>query len=123
MGNLTEHARRELELAGLFDQDSDYEGDVGKAVMELVDKFASEGHSGLSANMCISLFSKVAAFEPLTPLTGGDDEWADVDGEGTFQNRRCSHVFKKNGVAYDISGKVFREPNGSRTPARRVVFQ
>lgn len=31
----------------------------------------------------------------------------------THQNKRCSHVFKdKDGNAYDIDGKVFREPDG-----------
>jgi len=112
MSNLTNHAKLELELAGLFDQDSDYGGMLGESVMELMEKFAEQGHSGFSASICISLFSKVAAFQPLMPLTGEDDEWNDADGEGTFQNRRCSHVFKKNGAAYDINGKVFRDPNG-----------
>ncbi len=112
MSNLTEHAKTELEAAGLFDEDSDYGGLIGEAVMELMEKFAEQGHSGFSASLCISVFSKVAAFQPLVPLNGEDDEWIDVDGKGTFQNRRCSHVFKENGSAYDIDGKVFREPNG-----------
>jgi hypothetical protein len=54
----------------------------------------------------------VAAFEPLTPLTGGDEEWVEVT-PGCLQNKRCSHVFKENGQAYDIQGKVFREASGS----------
>jgi hypothetical protein len=62
--------------------------------------------------MAISLFEKVARFEPLTPLTGDDDEWMEV-GDGMFQNIRCSHVFKNKDGAYDIDGRIFREPNGS----------
>ncbi len=112
-GNLVSHAERELRLAGLFDDDSDYGGMLGNAVLDMVKLFAKEGHSGFSASMAVSLFSKVARFQPLTPLTGEDDEWNDV-GEGTYQNRRCSHVFKDSDRgAYDSNGKVFCEPNGS----------
>lgn len=112
MSNLELHAKKEMEIAGLFDKDSDYGGMLGDAVMKMIKVFADEGHSGFSAGMAINIFEKVARFEPLTPLTGADDEWMEV-GTGTFQNVRCSHVFKENGQAYDIDGKIFREPNGS----------
>lgn len=112
MSNLELHAKKEMEIAGLFAKDSDYGGMLGDAVMKMIKVFADEGHSGFSAGMAISIFEKVARFEPLTPLTGGDDEWMEV-GHGVFQNMRCSHVFKENGQAYDIDGKIFREPSGS----------
>lgn len=114
MSNLEAHARHELEIAGLFDKDSDYGGMLGEAVMKMVKLFADEGHSGFSGKMAISIFEKVASFEPLTPLTGVDEEWMEVS-TGIFQNVRCSHVFKegKDGQAYDIDGRIFREPNGS----------
>lgn len=105
-------AKDELTRAGFFDKNSDYGGMLGEAVMKMVKVFADEGHSGYSAGMAISLFKKVASYEPLTPLTGDDDEWNEC-GPGIFQNRRCSHVFKENGEAYDIEGKVFREPSGA----------
>lgn len=115
MGNLTDYARAELERAGLFREDSDYGGMLGTAVLKLVKVFAKEGHSGFSAAMATSLFSKVSRFEPLTPLTGEDDEWREsAGGNGLFQNKRCGRVFKgANGEAYDIDGKVFREPDGA----------
>jgi hypothetical protein len=112
MSNLELHARKELEIAGMFSKDSDYGGMLGDAVMKMIKVFAEEGHSGFSAGAAISIFERVARFEPLTPLTGADDEWHEV-GSGTFQNVRCSHVFKENGQAYDIEGRIFREPNGS----------
>lgn len=125
--NLELHAHKELQIAGLFDKDSDYEGALGEAVMKLIKVFADEGHSGFSAGMAISVFEKVCRFEPLTPLTGADDEWMDIaeygDGSPCWQNIRCGHVFKDKNGAYDIDGKIFREPNGacftnseSRTP-------
>lgn len=121
MSNLELHAKKEMEIAGLFDKDSDYGGMLGDAVMKMIKVFADEGHSGFSAPMAIRIFEKVARFEPLTPLTGADDEWMEVDcpsrGDGEkafcYQNVRCSHVFKDNNGAYDIEGRIFREPDGS----------
>jgi hypothetical protein len=112
MGNLELHAKKEMEIAGLFDKGSAYDGLLGPAVMKMIKVFADEGHSGYSARMAVDIFEKVARFEPLTPLTGTDDEWHEV-GPGVYQNVRCSHVFKENGQAYDIDGRIFREPNGS----------
>jgi len=111
MSNLVSHAKREFEAMGWSD-DSSYGMMMPEAVLELVEVFSRQGHSGFSAPMCISLFSKVANFEPLCPLTGDDNEWNEV-GDGLLQNNRCSHVFKENGEAYDIEGRIFREPNGS----------
>ena len=112
MNNLEEYARKELELAGLFRKDSFYRGMLGDAVMELVRVFSAQEHSGLSAKVVISLFERVARLEPLVPLTGEPDEWNEV-GTGVFQNRRCSHIFKENGVAYDFEGKIFKDRNGA----------
>jgi len=112
MSNLEDFARSELERAGMFSKDSDYEGMMGDAVMKLIQVFADEGHSGFSASMAVSIFERVARFEPLTPLTGEDDEWMEASA-GIYQNKRCSHVFKENGQAYDIDGKIFRKPSGA----------
>jgi hypothetical protein len=95
MSNLATYAKRELELAGYFKEDGMYGGMLGKAVMDLVEKFAEEGHSGMSASITINTFERVARFEPLSPLTGADDEWVEVS-RGMFQNSRCPHVFKEN---------------------------
>lgn len=110
--SLVEFARNELEIAGYFKPDSDYAGMLGPAVLKMVEQFAEEGHSGFSARVALGLFEKVAAYEPLTPLTGADDEWVD-HGDGHFQNKRCSHVFKHNDYAYDSTGRIFREPSGA----------
>jgi hypothetical protein len=112
MSNLVAHAERELRAAGLFDKDSDYSGMLADAVLELVKVFANQGHSGFSAARTIAIFSRVADGKPLVPLTGADDEWTEV-GDGYYQNKRCSRVFRKDGEAYDIEGIVFRDPDGS----------
>lgn len=117
MSNLEAHAEFELRKAGLFDTDSSYGGMLGPAVLAMVKQFADEGHSGYSARLAVSIFEKVAMFEPLSPLTGEDDEWFEIgtgeDGKPQFQNRRCSHVFKDGDYAYDINGRVFRDPDGT----------
>jgi hypothetical protein len=111
--NLVTHAKIELR-AKL--QDDGYDGEIARAVLELIEVFSKQEHSGMSAGFAISTFERLARFEPLGPLTGADDEWNEV-GDGVFQNRRCSHVFKQadrfDGQPYDIQGRIFRDPDGS----------
>lgn len=107
-GRLESHAEYELRMAGWFDKDSSYGGLMGPAIMRLVKVFANEGHSGYSAPLAIDLFSQVARFEPLLPLSGEEGEWNQV-AEDCWQNKRCSHVFKDaQGNAYDSEGRLFK---------------
>ena len=116
---LIEHAKLELQIAGLFDEDSDYNGDIGKAALELIEVFAKQGHSGMSAPYVASIFNKLAKFEPLIPITGKDEEWGDVrdlgSGEPWYQNKRCSALFKdgKDGRPYYIDAIIKRDQNGT----------
>lgn len=113
---LQDFARKELEDAGLFDRDSDYSGMIGESVMELLKTFSSQGHSGGSVSIVLSLFNRLANYKPINPLTGNDDEWNDlseVSGEPMWQNKKCSTVFKgADGRAYDIDAVVYVEPDG-----------
>lgn len=65
MSKLIEHANSELSRVGLFDKDSDYDGELGKGVLELITVFASQGHSGQSAELSRELFHKLSGFETL----------------------------------------------------------
>lgn len=116
-GNGVLHAEREFLAAGYIPLDQPQEDGPNKwmqeNVLELLRVFGEQGHSGFSANYCIEVFRTLAKFEPLVPLQGTDDEWCEVH-EGTWQNKRCSHVFKEaDGRAYDIDGRIFREPSGA----------
>ena len=79
--------------------------------------FSLEGHSGASASIVIPWIEKALSWEPITPLTGEDDEWGDVSGLSgrlLWQNKRCSRVFMDaDGSCYDVQGRVFREPSGA----------
>ena len=117
--NTVRHAEREFVAAGYTPLDQEQEDGPNKwiqeNVLELLEVFARQGHSGFSAPYVVETFRKLALHEPLVPLSGADDEWNEI-GDGVFQNNRCSHVFKNkdrfNGQAYDIEGRIFREPNG-----------
>lgn len=107
MSNLIEHARAEMSRAGLFDSDADYGGAHAKAVMELVETFDRQGHSGMSAAMTLGLFHELAQFKPIGPITSDPAEWMNVSEASGFelwQNRRRGTSFSRDGgqTWYDI---------------------
>lgn len=115
--NSIEIAQKELEAAGFFDADSDYEGALGDAVMTLIKTFNEQQHSGFSAMIVINLFDRLAKHKPLTPLTGEDWEWkkmtlgTDEDGDNqAYINIRCPFIIKdSDGMAYNTEGKIFSD--------------
>lgn len=122
MNNYEKHALNEFKAAGWIKDDGTYVDEMQEmicnGVIKLLEIFCDEGHSGSSAPYAINMFEKLAKFEPLVPLTGEDWEWSerlDYGIEPSYQNRRCSHVFKDaDGKAYDIQGKVFWEWAGTK---------
>lgn len=108
-GNIESHAVTEFRALGYYNGD-EMNAAMATATINLLRTFSTEGHSGFSASHCRQLFAKLADFKPLGPLTGDDSEW--IDHGGTLQNRRCGTVFKEDGIAYNIDGVVFKEPNG-----------
>jgi hypothetical protein len=110
MSNLLSYAENELNRIGMT-EDSPDEMNVmmRKHILHMMNEFAEEGHSGFSASYAINILTKLMEFKPLSPLTGEDDEW-NLVGDGHWQNKRCSSVFKGvDGSCYDIDGKVFWE--------------
>ena len=117
MSSLLEHFDKEWEINGWPKTKSDAQGDdsqlwIYENIREMLKAFGDAGHSGSSASYAISIFEKAARFGILSPLTGEDNEWIEV-GEDTYQNKRCFHVFKEHGEAYDSEGIIFRDSNGS----------
>ena len=117
IAGLVDHAKKELELAGLFKKDSDYGGLVGEAVMELCKCFADQGHSGFSANMVLELFKRLGKYENLTPITDDPKEWSKENAleKGVWQNKRNPSLFSENGgkTYYDVNDKK-RKKNKSK---------
>ena len=117
MTNLTSHAKTELKMAGLFDDDSDYNGGLGDSVLELIQVFAKQGHSGYSAGRTLQLFVRLANYKELAPLTNDPDEWNEVskyfDGKPMYQSRRNPTAFSDdNGLTYYF---VSEKENGKFT--------
>lgn len=121
--NMMAHARRELPDPNIYDINQmapidvdEMQLEMNRGLLQLLAVFAAQGHSGFSASYATSMLEKLMRFEPLGPLTGADEEWFD-HGDGMFQNMRCGHVFKQadrfDGQAYDLDGRIFREPSGS----------
>ena len=110
MSNLVDYAKDELKRIGMVDSGEPYNDMAAKAILDLIELFASQGHSGFTAPYVVKVFSRLAMFKPLSPLTGEDDEWNEHK-DGSFQNKRYSAVFKgsKDGAAYNIDGKVFSD--------------
>jgi len=110
---LITHAKNEFEALG-WPGDDEMQKMVCENVIALLEEFSSQGHSGSSAPYILNLFGKLAAFKPLSDLTGADSEWVDVaEQDGTlYQNKRDGEVFKNDSGAYWISGKIFRTPTG-----------
>jgi len=107
MSNLINHAKAEFLALGYTNKW------IQESVLELIEVFSKQGHSGSSASFCIECFRKLALYKPLSPTKCNDSEWTDV-GRGTFQNKRLSSVFKdgKEGNPYYIEAIVFRRQNG-----------
>lgn len=112
---LVEHAEREMKLAGLYDEDSDYGGMIPPAVLALVRPHSDEGHSGFSHGLTLQVFNRVINFKTLTPITSDPEEWVDRSlvgsGNPRWQNRRDPSYFSNDGgkTWYCIHGEPPKE--------------
>lgn len=119
--NCIEHAKREFLKLGykpIEECEDDPDKWIQEAVLELLEVFSKQGHSGSSAPFAIHYFKKLANHEPLAPIMCTDDEWnscADMGDDPDFQNNRCSAVFKHgvDGKPYYLDAIVWRSDNGS----------
>ena len=109
MSNLVDYAKEELKKIGMIDSGEPYNEEVAKAILDLIELFASQGHSGFTASYTVNAFKRLAMYKPLSPLTGKDNEWNEIE-PGFYQNNRYSAVFKeKDGKVYNIDGKIFTD--------------
>lgn len=91
--NLVQHARQELEFAGV-------EEDVRPSILAAIQAFSSYGHSGGSASIVIPMINRLLQFQNISPLTDNPDEWNDVaefSGRALWQSRRRADAFSEDG--------------------------
>ena len=74
MSNLVDYAKDELKRIGMIDSGEPYNDWATKAILDLIELFASQGHSGFTAPYVAGIFHRLAMFKPASPLTGEDDE-------------------------------------------------
>lgn len=100
MRSLIEHAKSELQRAGLDGPGDPYDGMLGHAVYELIEVFSKQGHSGLSAALTREIFNDLASYKPLSPITSDPSEWQLVAGPSTkpqWQSTRQPDLFSHDG--------------------------
>jgi hypothetical protein len=101
---LLSHFTRELKLAGLYDT-TQKDIHVITELAKLIDSQDLTEYDLLKVRL---ILEKLLKKEPLTPLTGDEDEWIS-DDETWDVNLRCPRVFreKSTGNCYNIHGKMF----------------
>ena len=108
--SLTKYA--EAELARIPHDEDGLQSLMDKNILEIVKIFEEQGHSGFSASYALSVLELLLRFKPISPLTGENDEWNEA-GSGSFQNKRCSSVFKKSdGTCHDIDAIIVSDNGG-----------
>lgn len=113
MSRILEHAEQELKYAGFDisekgcnpknpkDPFDGYVNACAKNAMELLNVFVKAGHSGMSANITLNIFNRLARQENLTPLTNNPEEWNEVsfdDKNKSYQSKRNCSCFSDDGL-------------------------
>ena len=112
-------ALREFKQGGLNIEDpQEYEDHVAVHVLQLLELFSREGHSGFSASLAIHWFKNLASYKLITPLLNPMEtglyhdvsEFSMKTGKQTLQSTHVSGVFSEDGgkTWYDID----RKPKG-----------
>ena len=106
--SLIEHARSELQQINFGAEDS-------AVMIEILEKFFDQWDSGGAVHAVAPVLQRLIAGKTLSPLTGEPDEWNEV-GDGVFQNRRISSVFKDARFHDGKRASDLDNPAGSREP-------
>lgn len=78
-----------------------------QVLVSIMEQFFDQWDSGGAVSVMIPVLTRLLSGQPLSPLTGEDDEWNDVSEHASqkpmYQNKRCSTVFK----TVDRHGNIF----------------
>ena len=73
MSTFLNYAKSEFDIIGMTeDSEDEINQDMRKCILDIVQMFADQGHSGFSASYAINILEKLLRYEPLSPLTGED---------------------------------------------------
>ena len=117
--SLLDYAKSELDR--IHKDEDGMQERINNDILEIVKVFEDQGHSGFSAGYAINALERLLNFKPLTPLTGEDDEWQEIDRRGpvrTFQNKRLSSLFmdkRDDGIVtscHDNDGVIVSDNGG-----------
>jgi hypothetical protein len=119
MTNTYNHAKNELEILISSVPDAVVKP-FKDEILSICEKFGNSGQSGGSAPYTASIISetikKLFLHEPISPITGDDNEWICVshisDGEILYQNKRDGAIFKDgSGKAYYTDAIIKKDQN------------
>lgn len=111
--SMIEYAKSELSRIDRDDYGMQDEMDSG--ILEILEKFSEQRHSGYSASYAIARLERLLRFKPITPLTGEEDEWHEISSSGSRQNKRCSSVFQQKDGSYQDVDAIIVSDNGGIT--------
>jgi len=130
--NTQSFAKQELDILAVTVPDA-IVTPFANEILALCEAFGKSGQSGGSAPYTASAISQAVKHlmlqEPICPVTGIDDEWANIrevseDDEMMYQNKRCSGLFKgKSGKCWYIDAIVFKGENGNCFTSGSVDLQ
>ncbi|MBR5304910.1 MAG: hypothetical protein IKU37_08820 [Candidatus Gastranaerophilales bacterium] len=112
MSNLLEHAKRELEIAGI--KGSEYDNEVARNVLELIEVFSKQEHSGFSKCAVLQVFNTLVEFKNLKPLSNNPEEWTEVT-KGLYISKRNPACFS------DDELKTYYDTSEGDYPKTKVV--
>lgn len=116
--NLIQYANDELRRVGypLGSTDrTDPNVNMHAALIELLLVFANSApDTAFGQSYLLETFARLARRQPLSPLTGADDEWLPPDAYNVRQNARCATVYRDDaGNTYDTHAVLFSRPDGN----------
>lgn len=87
--SLTEQATRELAKINMGPEDT-------TAILGIMKAFFGHWDSGGAVSVMLPLLVRCMRGQPLTPLTGAEEEWTQPDPSlQLFQNSRCGTIFRE----------------------------
>ncbi len=93
------HAKKELELLGMYNGD-ELEEITANSILKMIEAWGEVGHSSGSAMWTREVVYKLLGWENLSPITNNSDEWEDVSeisDKPMWQNKRNPAIFSEDG--------------------------